>query len=485
MTDKKADKVIDEAVKEVATKVKKVVEADKPLVAEPTIRPASPQIRQEFGSRRTNSRLKKSVESAKQLGATVTEVDAVKGPSVVIAGMRISPIATGLKPTGGSGDVYVYEGKEFYLPNHLMYNPHTRNGFDADEPWVARTTYKAPEMSLFVFVYDNETFHILMDDHSSFTRDAEGYYPRTKSGQLIMINSTSRNDQFVNQAVLANVESENNILNQSHLIVNSNRVGPERGWGGSGPFKLGSKRQKYSDLRLKKVDAIDSQLTRGRYFSCNFTSSAIDGSSTQESDLSHTYLTETRIKGGRITLTGLNGEKVDISAVGDVLVKGVGRMEGQQWSFPSVHVTNRFAFTEIDYTARNDRGIKMVRVDEKNVELAVNFWGEHLKLAIDTPRHTVEVVVRDSLREDKDKKAEPLPFQGPFGGGYMGPFQSQLGSRGFAGEKPGETIRNFMETYIVDQVVSRLAMIQLLDEVEATAKDLAGRRGGEYLDYLE
>jgi hypothetical protein len=163
-----------------------------------------------------------------------------------------------------------------------------------------------------------------------------------------------------------------------------------------------------------------------------------------------------------------------------MLIKGVSRLRNQNWDFPSVHVTNRFAFTEIDYVTRQDRGLKMVRISETEVELSIVQWKQGVKLAIDAPRHTVEAVIREGLRDDRLKKPEPALAVGPFGA-YPAPFQPLH----FRGEKPGDTIRNFMESYIVEQVISRLGMIQMLDEIENTAKELNAGRAIDHVNFHE
>ena len=484
MTDKKVDKPADGTILEATGKDKKV-SSPAPVVEKGAL-PVKPkdtlsEIQQEFSGKRTNTRLKKAVESVERLGGSVSKVESLKGPVVIIAGMRINPIATGLKPTGGSGDLYVHEGKEFYLPHQLRFNNFTHNGIVENEPWIQTSNFNGPEMSLFAFVYDSETFYLLMDEHSSFTRDAENYYPRMKGGQLVMINSSSNNDLFTGHNVLANVESEDNSLNKSNIVVISARIGRERGWGASTQFKLGAKREKYSELRLKQVDVLDSELSRGRYYSSNFTKSSITGTGTAENDIVHTYLTECEIKGSRVTLANLTGEDLTLRADGEVLVKGVNRLANQQWSFPSIHVTNRFAFTEIDHINRLDRAIKMVRISPTEVEIAIELWKDGVKLAIDSPRPTIETVIRNGLRAGKDKKPEiTQPGFPPFGG-YQGPFQPL----GYRHDKPGETISSFMESYIVETVISRLGMIQLLDEVEECASDLIRARNTDHINFLE
>lgn len=479
MTEKKGKKEIDDSFDKAVVTAKEAIATATPAEKKEVI--ADKQQRLDTGSKRTSSRLKKAVESVERLGGSVSEVEQLKGPVVIIAGLRINPVATGLKPTGGSGDLYVYQGKEFYLPHQLKYNAFTKNGVEEAEPWVQTSSYQGPEMSLFAFVYDNETFYLLMDEHSSFTRDAEGYYPRMKGGQLVLINSSSNNDLFVGHNVLANVVSENNSLNKSNIIVTSARVGRQRGWGPSSPFKPGSKRDKYSELRLKQVDVIDSELSRGRYFSSNFTKTSIAGNGQGENDISHSYLTECDIKGSKVTLANLTGEDLNLRADGEVLIKGVSSLSNQHWSFPSIHVTNRFAFTEIDHVNRHDRAIKMVRISPTEVEIAVALWKGGVKLAIDAPRQTVESVIRAELREGKDKKPEPTQMGFGAFGGFNGPFQPL----GYRNDKPGETISNFMESYIVETVVSRLAMILMLDEVEECAEDLKRSRNTDYINFLE
>jgi len=392
--------------------------------------------------------------------------------------MRLSPIQTGIKPNGSQGDLYVIDGKEFWLPHQVVHNPHTRTPGGNDEPWDVGSTYKGPEMSLFAFVYDGQTFHLLMDEHSSFIRDDDGYYNRSKGGHLIMINSSSHNDQFVSNACLVNVETKGCVLNRSCIVANSRRVGRDRNWGTSGPFKHGDKREKYDNVLLKKCEVIDSSLTKGRYVDSTFNKSALEGSS-GDNVVTNTNTVESTIQGQRITLDGLRTDTIDVSSQGEIVIKGIGLLAHQDWRFPSIYVTNRFAFTEIDHVTRQDRAIKMVRTSPSEVELRIHFFRDGVKLALDTPRHTVEELLRDALDEDKAKKPVTLTSDRPFG--YAPVFPSPM----FAPPKPGETIKNIALNYLVEQVFSRLGMIQLLDEVEQTAENLKPNKRYEFENFYD
>lgn len=414
-------------------------------------------------------RMKKAVEGAEKLGASATPVVVEKGPKVVVGGMRLTPIKTGIRPNGPQGDLYSVDGREFWIPHQVLHNQHTqRKQANDDAPWDFSSNYEGPEMSLFVFTYDAQTFYVLMDEHSSFVRDDDVYYNHTKGGALLLINSSSYNDQFINSNVLVNVDSSQSTLNRSTIIVNSRSVGRDTSWGSGGPFRLGDKREKYEHVRLLRTDVIDSELSKGRYIDSSFAKSAVT-SSGKDNFVKATNLTESRIHGSKLDLIGLRGEGLDIHSPGDVTLKGISLLLKQTWRFSSVYITNRFAFTEIDYLTARDCGIKMVRISPTEVEVRVHEWKDGIILKLDATRPTIEESLRKAIEEDKGKKDAPIVTNQPgFGFAYQGAFAPAR----FGPPSPGETIQQVALEYLVTQVSSRLGMIQLLDEVEETAKCL-------------
>lgn len=462
MTEKKGKKEVDESFDKAVAVAKEAVafNADVP-VNKPT--PAVAVVKKPV-----TQRMKKAVEGAEKLGASATPVVVEKGPTVIVGGMRLTPIKTGIRPNGPQGDVYSVDGREFWIPHQVLHNQHTQKKQSGDAPWDFSSSYEGPDMSLFVFTYDGQTFYILMDEHSSFVRDDDVYYSHTKGGALLMINSSSHNDQFINSNVLVNVDTVQSTFNKSVIVVNSRSVGRDNTWGSGGPFRLGDKREKYENVRLLRTDVIDSELTKGSYVDSSFAKSAItSGSNTNE--VKSTNLTDSRIHGARLTLGGLRGEGLDIHSSGDITLKGISLLLKQTWRFSSIYVTNRFAFTEIDYLTARDCGIKMVRVNPTEVEVRVHEWKDGFSLKLDAARPTIEEALRKAIEEDKGKKDAPIPINGP-GFGYAFPGAYSPGR--FGQPNPGETIQQVALQYLVDQVSSRLGMIQLLDEVEETAKCL-------------
>lgn len=429
-------------------------------------------------------RMKKAVEGAEKLGASATPVVVEKGPKVIVGGMQLTPIRTGIRPNGSQGDVYSVDGREFWIPHQVLHNQHTQKNLSGDAPWDIGTNYVGPEMSLFVFTYDGQTFYVLMDEHSSFVRDDDIYYNHSKGGSLMLINSSSHNDQFINSCVLVNVDSVHSTLNKSSIIVNSRSVGRDNNWGSGGAFNVGDKREKYEHVRLLRTDVIDSELSKGRYIDSSFAKSSIT-STGHDNQATSTNLTDSRIRGARIELSGLRGESLDIHSGGDVTLKGISLLLKQQWRFPSVYVTNRFAFTEIDYLTARDCGIKMVRISPTEVEVRVHEWKDGFSLKLDAPRHVVEEALRKAVEEDKGRKDVPVPVPVPGGPGYGFGFPGGYSPGRFGPPSPGETIHTVAMQYLVDQVTSRLGMIQLLDEVEETAKCLDPNKGYESHNFYD
>lgn len=475
MTEKKGKKEIDDSFDKAVVAAKEAVafNADVP-VSKPT--PTATVVKKPV-----NQRMKKAVEGAEKLGASATPVVVEKGPKVIVGGMRLTPIKTGIRPNGPQGDLYSVDGREFWIPHQVLHNQHTQKKQSGDAPWDFSSSYEGPDMSLFVFTYDGQTFYVLMDENSSFVRDDDIYYNHTKGGALLMINSSSHNDQFVNSNVLVNVDSVQSTLNKSIIVVNSRSIGRDNTWGSGGPFRIGDKREKYEQVRLLRTDVIDSELSKGRYVDSSFSKSSVT-SSGKDNEVKSTNLTESRIHGARLTLKGLRGEGLDVHSSGDITLKGISLLLKQTWRFSSVYVTNRFAFTEIDYLTARDCGIKMVRINPTEVEVRVHEWKDGFSLKLDATRPTIEEALRKAIEEDKNKKEVPVPAVTPgFGFGFPGGYAPAR----FGPPNPGETIQQVALQYLVDQVSSRLGMIQLLDEVEETAKCLNPNKSYEGDNFYE
>ena len=484
MTEKKGKNTADETALKVADKFREAGEAlvneafDKAVadakgkVAFNANVPGSKPVKEATPVKKpVTQRMKKAVEGAEKLGASATPVVVEKGPKVIVGGMRLTPIKTGIRPNGPQGDLYSVDGREFWIPHQVLHNQHTQKKPTAsDAPWDFSSSYEAPEMSLFVFTYDGQTFYVLMDDNSSFVRDDDIYYHHTKGGALLMINSSSHNDQFINSNVLVNVDSVQGTLNKSMIVVNSRSVGRDTSWGSGGPFRLGDKREKYEHVRLLRTDVIDSEVSKGSYVDSSFAKSSIT-SGGKSNEVKSTNLTESRIHGARLELRGLRGEGLDVHSSGDITLKGISLLMKQTWRFSSIYVTNRFAFTEIDYLTARDCGIKMVRINPTEVEVRVHEWKDGFSLKLDATRPTIEEALRRAIEEDKGKKDVPVPALTP-GFGFGAPFPGAYNPGRFGQPNPGETIQQVALQYLVDQVSSRLGMIQLMDEVEETAKCL-------------
>jgi len=438
-------------------------------------------------------RLGKVIESAQRYGGKTEALLPGKGPTVVIAGTRIGPVATGLKPTGPGGEVYVYEDQHFQLPHQVLYNEYTRTQ-STNAPWEDPTNFDFPEMSLFIFSFSGVKYHLLMDDRSSFVLSDDFYFRTARGGNLIMINAASMDNHFLGDCSLVNVAVKNTVLNKSHLVIVSGDVGASNGWGPSGPHRPGiSKRQEYDNLYLLACSVVDSILSGGRYSNSHITKSTVGGlkpSNPSPVKVTNSYLTQCVINGGKVSVSKLTAEKFVAETEKDILIRGVGGLNGQHWRVPSIHVTNRFAFTQLDYLSRHDRALMMIRTSPTEVYLTTDRWSlpaEKKPLPIDSPRHVIEEQLQELLGEKGKGVLKPfglIPGPGPGPLGYTPPWE-RPGFPGYGGHQGTETVKGQILQYLVDQVVSRLKMIVLLDEVEDVAEEMGISSEGESSSFFE
>ena len=478
MTDKKAEvpvtKVADKPVKKAVEPVKNLADT---LVVVDTAKPGADDVVSIRKPERV-ARMERAIASTELVGSKTTPVPTEKGPIVIIGGMRLSPKETGIKPNGPNGDVYVAEGREFYIPHQVRYNAQTLTGNNIHEdPWDRQSTYQGPEMSLFVFVYNSVTHYLLMDEHSSFYRESTGYFiSRVPNSQLLMINSSSRDDEFLHNNALVNVETKDCVFNKSEVITNVATPGRETGWGSSGAFHLGQKRPAYENLRLKDSTILDSMVCGGSYNQTHITRSSVEQAGTSIS-IKSSSLDNTCLAANHIDVQGVRFDKANIRIAGRLDIKGISALTGVDWSYEGAYITNRFDFTEIDFIHRMDNAIKMMRINEDEFSLGVQ-WGDNIKLSLTATRTEIEEAIKElSLSARGKKKLTPSPTAYP--GQYFGSVTPWAGSM-----KPAESIKNHLLQYATDQILSRLGMVQMLDEIYAISQDL-NRQSSNYINFYE
>lgn len=425
------------------------------------------------------ARMERAIASTELAGSKATPVPAEKGPIVVIGGMRLSPKVTGIKPNGSSGDMYVVDDRQFYIPHPVRYNPQTIKGEPHSDPWDQQSTYQGPEMSLFVFVYNQVTHYLLMDEHSSFYRESTGYFiSGVPNSQLLMINSSSRDDEFLYNNALVNVETEGCVLNKSEIICNVGHPGRDTGWGSSGPFRMGQKRPHYENIRLKNSSVLDSGISGGGYSNSHIVRSTVEcaGSGVTITDCS---LDNTLLSANNIKVKGCRFDKSEIRMDGKLFIKGISSLNGVVWNYEGAMITNRFDFTEIDFIHRMDNAIKMMRVNEDEFSLGVQ-WGDNVKLSLTATRMEIEEAIKElSLGSSGKKKPGPVTppgFAQPYFGSAMTPWSPVT--------RPAESIKSQLLQYATDQIVSRLSIIHMLDEINAISDDL-NRHRSEYVNFHE
>ena len=353
-------------------------------------------------------------------------------PQLVIRGKVVEPVATGVK-TDSEG--LQYKGIKFYLP------------------WPIR---RFADLSFNIYEIENngQTLHLAMDETSKFVieTDPRHFHFVPGNGQLkasavaTMINSTSTNDFFVGESTLINVESCNNVVNNSHLEATKREQG--RRWFGmeeneGSEFKPGeNRRHAYTGCRFKRTRVENSLLDDGYYLETFITDSEIQ--SKGRVNVRGGRVSRTRLLGGDITLGGATLVNVNIHCSGQVQINRLS-MNNEHFNVPGLHLVNKFAHTAITIPHYSD--LRLVRVSPTEFDLSDGLNSTTIKL--DETGGEISEKVENLFRRIKGK----LPNETP-----RNRFDC-VGVDGFT-----RSILN----YVTDSVVSRLRIIEMIDSAAET-----------------
>lgn len=387
-------------------------------------------------------------------------VEKQEGSVVIVAGVRMEPVQKGL--TALDGSYYYSEGVEVCVPFELRYAPQYRieaqPGFE-DDFFGPNSTYQSPAVDVYVLTELGHKLVLFVDDKSSvsFTavRDIASWYhsdsPSTSA--VLFINSVSRDDSFVGMRnAMVNVDSNDNLLNESQLVASFDRQGRRMPWetGTKDPFRNNSARHRFFGTRFKQCTVVNSLVDEGDYIRCRIEQSTLRNGHKRAKVVGGT-ISRTSLEGAYINVRNNNIINSTIRSDTDLIIKDHSNtIENVQWNFSGIFLKNKFGYMEIDVVAQRSQTVEMMRTSEKEIELSVGMKSEKLNIASDIYR--LDNVIR-SLLGYEDQTSRPMGF----------------GFSSMQCQAP-ESIEASIVRYVGDTVRSRVGMFELLDQVTRNAK---------------
>lgn len=326
------------------------------------------------------------------------------------------------------------------------------------------------KFNLFLVELGGESTYYFVDQESQVTINADGSnlrlrrHPVNGHGVLILINSVSVDDQVIGESLLVNADSERNLLNSSALISfeeprayhdyglafrDHTRRPPANPWDESEHSLPSTKRrQAYEGSQFKRVQAYDSFLMRGTYRSAHLAQCVIEGGG--QANVVNSHLTQSVLAGTQVTLKNSNLTNCSLRSDGELLIKH-STFNYMHVSAKSVHILNKFSYLSLDTPTQK---LYVVRANYREIDVGTSSYTmQRLKIA--ASEDEVRKVVAAALSVDEE--------------GF--PVAETSITRSFA-------------NYLTEAVMSRLKVIQLLDEAKQLVYQVGVGRANNFYDDL-
>jgi len=363
-------------------------------------------------------------------------------PQVVVRGVAVEPVAA-LTYTGEKESI-THKDITFYLP------------------WPTER-FKDTQFNIYELEQKGRKIYLAMDSLSKFTVEAENphcfFIPG--NGQLqpnsivVMVNSSSANDYFVGESSLINVESRNNVVNNSHLEANRKDQGNQwlRFLDGTGvekdTFKAGEhRRHSYTGCRFKRARVENCLLGDGYYLETQLTD--VEIRSNGRVDVRGGRISRCRIIGSDIFLDNASLNTTTIDCSGSVRINRMS-MNSEHFRTSGLYLSNKFGYTTI--TAPHWADLRFVRVSLNDFELSDGVHTASFKLGDGIPKVGEEIETLFNRMKGKSLEA-------------------RADRNRFDSVAPDSFTRSILR-YIVDSVMSRLRVIEMIDSAASTLESVS------------
>lgn len=361
-------------------------------------------------------------------------------PQVVVRGKAAEPIGT---VTYTGGDSLQYNDINFYLP------------------WP---TERFKDMSFNIYQLEDKgrKINLAMDPLSKFVIEPSpshfhfvpGNPQFTAPAVIVLINSTSSNDYVVGESLLINVESRNNVLNNSQLTASRKDQGRSYGLFAyektEDVFKVGEDhRHTYVGCRFKRSRIENALLSDGYYFETQIVDSEIK--SNGRIDVRGGRVTRSRLVGSDITLNDANLVQFSAECTGSIRVNRQ-TLNAELYTTSGLYLNNKFAKTTI--TAPHYSDIRLVRVSLNEFELGDGY-------------NSVTLKINEGSGEVMDK-VESLFAR------MKGKVQEETNRERYDRAGMDNFTRSILR-YVTDSVASRLRIIEMIDSAAETLESVLPR----------
>lgn len=327
-------------------------------------------------------------------------------------------------------------------------------------PWPTER-FKDMRFNIYELDVKGRKLFLAMDSQSKLVIEAQPAHHHFVPGNgnlvpsaiVVMINSSSHNDFFVGESSLINVDSKNNVVNNSHLEATKKEQG--NNWrifldeiGDKDRFVAGeTQRHVYEGCRFKRSRIENSSLADGYYMETQISNAEIK--SNGRIDVRGGRVSRSRIVGSDVYLDNASVNASTIDCSGAVRVNRIS-LNTEHFRTTGLNLNNKFAYATI--TAPHYSDLRLVRVSLNEFELGDGIQRTTLNIK-DGPGKISE-------------KIETLFNR-------MKGRQSDDGDRGRFDREAPDTFTRSILRYIMDSVLSRLRVIEMIDSAQSTLESVS------------
>ena len=324
------------------------------------------------------------------------------------------------------GHFVISPQESFYVPYHVSQTTKDKEF----------TFYRVGEIGTgTIYALDKDSSAELTSGHSTHY-----YHERSKSknAMVVLINSHSKNDHFLGESSLVNMSSTGNVYNTTTLI-NDKKLGH------FGLFRFDYQaEEKTEDQKIqrgtvkncffKRATIRNSTLSAGTYIEAGINDSFVESSG--HCTVIRSELSSSGIRGARVNVTDSRLEKVNVNTEGRCTISHF-RASGEYINSPSIHITNKFDCLKLETPIGH---LTMVRSDRTTFDLGSSPYN--------TKRFEMNVE-----REELEK------------------FVSSHIS--YSEEHTSSVFSESLVAHLVDSIVSRIGVIQMMSAAERLVQDVA------------
>lgn len=345
------------------------------------------------------------------------------GGTLFVDGKLQTPLDIKIDISHGHFEITPQE--RFYLPFHM-------GSLTKDKEF---TFYRVGEIGTgTIYVLDKESSVELSSGNTSYY-----HRPNTAKALVVLINSHSKNDQFLGESSLINTNSTGNVFNNTS-VTNGEKSRPNNlfnfNFNLDEPAPVNPKIQRGSVKNgyYKRSTIIDSNLTAGTFIESTVKGSSID--STGHCTLLRTDMNDAIIRGSRIHINDSRIDKTTINTEGRCAIAHF-RVSGEYISATSVYIANKFDYLKMETPVGS---MSLIRTDRTTFDLGNGSYNaKRFEMNVD--------------REELEK--------------FVG---SQVS---YSEEVIGSVFATSMVAHLVDSVISRIGVIQMMSAAERLMQDVA------------